>query len=115
MPLTQKALDRLARLGYTAEPDLRFWRGLWESEGESFFWGVLRSEAKAAGEYRRWFRRLVAFAADCRRAVSPSPRAIAGTPSRTAATVGPADPAEVREHRRGVRAGEPAGLGHHPS
>jgi hypothetical protein len=67
--LTQQALQRLGQLGYASEPELRFWRGLWESEGESFFWQFLRSEEKAAEEYRQWFPRLQEFAADCRRAV----------------------------------------------
>jgi hypothetical protein len=72
MPLTPQALDKLARLGYAAEPELRLWRGLWESEGEAFFWSFLGSHERAADEYRLWFPRLQSFAADCRRA-APAP------------------------------------------
>jgi hypothetical protein len=60
---------RLARLGYTTDADLQFWRRLWQSRGESFFLGFLREEEKAAAKYRRWFPRLQAFAAECRLAV----------------------------------------------
>jgi hypothetical protein len=67
--LSAKAVRQLARLGYVTDADLRFWQRLWQSEGESFFWGFLRKEEKAADEYRRWFPRLQAFAAECRRAV----------------------------------------------
>jgi len=67
--LSDKALRRLARLGYTTEVELQFWKGLWQSQGESFFWGFLRKEEEAAEEYRCWFPRLQAFAAECRRAV----------------------------------------------
>jgi hypothetical protein len=70
--VSAEAVERLARLGYATEADLRFWRGLWQSEGESFFWGFLRKEEEAANEYRRWFPRLQSFAAECRRAV-PTP------------------------------------------
>ena len=70
MPLTQQALQRLGQLGYASEEELRFWRGLWQSQGESFFWSFLQSKEEAAEEYRQWFPRLQAFAADCRRTVS---------------------------------------------
>jgi hypothetical protein len=66
--LSAQAVQRLARLGYASDADLRFWQELWQSEGQSFFWGFLRKE-EAAEEYRRWFPRLQAFAAECRRAV----------------------------------------------
>jgi len=69
MALSKKAARHLARLGYTTDADLKFWRDLWEREGESFVAGFLRQEEKAAQEYRRWFPRLQAFAAECRRAV----------------------------------------------
>jgi hypothetical protein len=65
-------LQRLAALGYASEEDLRFWRGMWQSEGESFFWGFLQAEEACAQEYRVWFPRLQAFAAECRR-VAPVP------------------------------------------
>jgi hypothetical protein len=74
MALSAEAVERLAQLGYTTDANLKFWRDLWESEGESFVWGFLRKEAAAAQEYRRWFPRLQAFAAECRRAV-PIPAA----------------------------------------
>jgi hypothetical protein len=70
--LSAEAVQRLALLGYTSDSDLRFWRELWKSQGESFFWGFLRKDEEAAAEYRRWFPRLQAFAAECRRAV-PAP------------------------------------------
>jgi hypothetical protein len=66
--LSAEAVRRLARLGYATDADLRFWQGLWQSEGEPFFWGFLRKEEQAADEYCRWFPRLQAFAAECRRA-----------------------------------------------
>ncbi len=74
MALSAEAVERLAQLGYATDADLRFWQGLWQSEGESFFWGFLRKEEQAAEEYRRWFPRLQAFAAECRRAI-PVPAA----------------------------------------
>jgi hypothetical protein len=67
--LSAEAVRRLARLGCSTDADLRFWHGLWQSEGELFFWGFLRKEEEAADEYRRWFPRLQTFAAECRRAV----------------------------------------------
>ncbi len=70
MALDEEAVQRLAALGYTTEADLRFWQELGQSEGESFFWEFLRGQEEAAEEYRRWFPRLQAFAAECRRAVS---------------------------------------------
>lgn len=69
MGISAQGLERLGRLGYTSEDHLRFWRHLWQSEGESFFWGFLQSEEQAGEEYRRWMPRLVAYAAECRRAV----------------------------------------------
>jgi hypothetical protein len=69
MALSDKAMQRLAQLGYAGEADLEFWRELWQSEGESFFWFFLSKREKAAEEYRRWFPRLQAFAVECRRAV----------------------------------------------
>src|SRR5207302_1562474 len=67
--LSEKATRRLAQLGYVGDASLKFWQGLWQSEGESFFWGFLREEEKAAAKYSRWFPRLRAFAAECRQAV----------------------------------------------
>jgi hypothetical protein len=67
--LNEEAMQRLARLGHASDADLSFWRDLWQKQGESFFWGFLRKEEEAAGEYRRWFPRLQAFAAECRKAV----------------------------------------------
>jgi hypothetical protein len=69
LALRADAVQRLGRLGYATDVDLRFWRGLWESEGEAFFWEFLRKEEQAADEYRRWFPRLQAFAAECRQVV----------------------------------------------
>jgi hypothetical protein len=77
--LSAKAVERLARLGYVTDADLRPWRWLWQSESESFFWSFLRKEEEAADEYRRWFPRLQAFAAECRRA-APVP-AVASFPA----------------------------------
>jgi hypothetical protein len=67
--LSETAIERLSRLGYTDDAALKFWRDLWQAEGESFFWGFLRKEEEAAGEYNRWFPRLQTFAAECRQAV----------------------------------------------
>jgi hypothetical protein len=67
--LSEKAIQRLAQLGYAGDAELKFWRDLWQSEGESFFWGFLRKEEEATGEYRRWYPRLQAFAAECRQAI----------------------------------------------
>jgi hypothetical protein len=69
LQLSEEAIQRLARLGYAGDAELTFWRKLLQSEGESFFWGFLRKEEEAAGEYRRWYPRLQAFAAECRQAV----------------------------------------------
>ncbi len=69
MALSEIAMQQLARLGYATDAELKFWQGLWQSEGELFFWGFLRKEEEAAEEYRRWFPRLQAFAAECRQAV----------------------------------------------
>jgi hypothetical protein len=69
MALSTNAMQRLARLGYITDAELKFWRGLWQSEGESFFWGFLRKEEESATEHSRWFPRLQAFAAECREAV----------------------------------------------
>jgi hypothetical protein len=65
--LSDKAMKRLARLGYATDDELRGWQWLW-SEGGSF-WGVLHEAEQAAKKYRRWFPRLQAFAGECRRAV----------------------------------------------
>ena len=69
MALSAEAVQRLARLGYSTDADLEFWRWLWQSEGESVFWGFLGKSEQAADEYRHWFPRLQAFAAACRRAL----------------------------------------------
>jgi hypothetical protein len=69
MALSAEAVKRLARLGYATDADLRFWQGMWQSEGESSFRSYLRKEVEAAAEYRHWFPRLQAFAAGCRRSV----------------------------------------------
>jgi hypothetical protein len=62
-------MQRLARLGCASDAELKFWRDLWQLEGEPFFWGFLHKEEEAAGEYSRWYPRLQAFAAECRQAV----------------------------------------------
>lgn len=80
MPLSQDARDRLARLGYTTPADLQFWERLLESEGVSFFKDFLERDEEAASECRRWLPRLLAFAADCRRA-APAPDPAAFTPA----------------------------------
>jgi hypothetical protein len=67
--LREKAVQRLARLGYVTDAGLKFWRGPWQSEGESFFWGFLQKEEATAEEHRRWLPRLQAFATECRQAV----------------------------------------------
>jgi hypothetical protein len=67
--LSAEAEERLARLGYATDADLRSWRWLWQSEGESFFWFYLRKEEEAADEYRRCFPHLQVFVTECRRAV----------------------------------------------
>ena len=69
--VSEEAVQRLARLGYATEADLWFWRDLWRSDGESFFWSFLRKTEEAAEEHRRWFPRLQDLAAECRRAVPP--------------------------------------------
>lgn len=68
MALSTKALQHLARLGYAAEADLRFWRWLWESRGEPAFWAMIREVKKTVKDYDHWFPRLQAFASECRRA-----------------------------------------------
>lgn len=73
MALNEKAMQRLARLGYVQDAELTFWRDLWQSEGESFFWFFLRKKEKATEEYRHWFPQLQAFAAGCRQAVPVPP------------------------------------------
>jgi hypothetical protein len=70
--LSDRAVQRLAALGVTGEPARRFWRNLWQCEGESFFWGFIQREEEAAAEYCQWFPKLQAFAAECRR-VLPAP------------------------------------------
>jgi hypothetical protein len=67
--LSAEAVQRLARLGYATDADREFWEDLWQSEGESFFWGFLRKNEEAADEYRRGFPLLKAFAGACRHAV----------------------------------------------
>jgi hypothetical protein len=64
--LSEKAIQRLARLGYVTDAHLAFWRRLWQSESESLFWSFLEKEEGAAEEYRLWFPRLQAFAAASR-------------------------------------------------
>lgn len=80
MALSENATRRLAQLGYVGDAALKFWQGLWESEGESFFWGFLRKEEEAAQAYSRWFPRLQAFAAECRQA-APVPAADSLSPT----------------------------------
>jgi hypothetical protein len=77
--LSDKAVRRLAALGVTGEAALRFWTDIWQSEGESFFWRFVEKEEEAAAEYRRWFPRLQAFAAECRRTL-PAP-VVSGLPA----------------------------------
>jgi hypothetical protein len=78
--LSEKATQRLAQLGYVGAAALKFWEGLWQSEGESFFCGFLRKEEEAAEAYSQWFPRLQAFAAECRKAV-PVPSADSFSPT----------------------------------
>jgi hypothetical protein len=64
-------MRRLAQLGYTSDEQLKFWRDVWQKpEDDPLFWDFLRQEEQTAREYRRWFPRLQAFAAECRRALS---------------------------------------------
>lgn len=66
MALSEKAKKRLAQLGYVGDAALSFWQGLWESEGESFFWDFLAKDEEAAKKYREWFPKLQRFAYECR-------------------------------------------------
>ena len=65
--LSERAVQRLARLGYADESELEPWRSLWRQDGETSFWSRLFEEERVE-RYRRWFPRLQAFAAECRRA-----------------------------------------------
>ena len=69
MSLSEKALQELARLGYTADAELRFWQDLWQSAGESLFWRYVQSEIETSARYEIWFPRLQSFAVECRQAV----------------------------------------------
>lgn len=69
MSLPPEALDRLSRLGYTAEEAEAFWNRFCAPGDDSMAWWSLDSEETAAAEYRVWFPRLQAFVAECRRAV----------------------------------------------
>jgi hypothetical protein len=70
--LSPEAVQRLVRLGYQTDADLRYWRWVRKTLGESGFWGFLGKSEQAAEEYRRWFPRLQGFAAECR-GVVPAP------------------------------------------
>jgi hypothetical protein len=69
MSLGADAIGRLARLGYTSDLELRHFREMAEAEGRGFVEGFLERLEEAAKEYERWFPRLQAFAAECRRVV----------------------------------------------
>lgn len=67
MSLDSQAIESLAALGYESDSDLQFWRRLWDDEGKEFFWSYLKSEQKAAEDYRTWLPQLVEYADACRR------------------------------------------------
>lgn len=73
MALNAEAVERLARLGYTTEAQLKYWQWVWQQpESQLFFSDFLRQEEEAADEYRRWFPQLQEFATVCRRALPVS-------------------------------------------
>jgi len=72
MTLSAEVIQRLNKLGYVTEEDLRFWRRIW-AEDKPVFWVSLRKEEESGENYRRWFPRLQEFAAECRRRI-PVPR-----------------------------------------
>lgn len=65
-------IERLTRLGDFTEDRLKYWRNLWISNGEKFFWYSLRVDEETAEEYRQWFPKLQEFAA-ARRREAPVP------------------------------------------
>lgn len=67
--LSENTIQRLTRLGYLTDSDLINWQQIRDSLGEASFHCYLAEEEKAAEEYRHWFPRLLAFAAECRQAV----------------------------------------------
>src|SRR3989442_3943741 len=78
MALSAEIIERLNRLGFITEEDLKFWRRIW-AEDEPVFWVCLRKDEEAAEQYRRWFPKLQEFAAECRRSI-PVPRVESFTP-----------------------------------
>jgi len=72
MALSAEVIQRLNKLGFVTEDDLKFWRSICV-EDEPVFWVCLRKEEERTEEYRRWFPRLQEFSAECRRRI-PVPR-----------------------------------------
>src|SRR5438874_3664433 len=68
MGLSAEVIQRINRLGFVTEDDLKFWRSMW-LENEPVFWVSLCKQEEAAENYRRWFPRLQEFAAECRRKI----------------------------------------------
>jgi hypothetical protein len=68
MGLSPEVIQRINRLGFVTEDDLKFWRSMW-LENEPVFWVSLCKQEEAAENYRRWFPRLQEFAAGCRRRI----------------------------------------------
>jgi hypothetical protein len=67
--LSEESIQRLARLGYTTEAELKYWRDLLQSAGEPIFAIYLGKMEESIQEYHHWFPRLQAFAAECRQKV----------------------------------------------
>ncbi len=68
MALSQEAIRQLDDLGYTSDKEREFYRSIWESEGESFFWGFLEKEQESRDACGHWAPRLREYAAQCRNA-----------------------------------------------
>lgn len=75
MPLNERAIGELSRMGYPLRtPDLRRWDRMWDEQGEAFFWSFLDHERQVREQADRWYPLLRAYAAECqRREPSPDP------------------------------------------
>jgi hypothetical protein len=69
MGLSPEVIQRINRLGFVTEDDLKFWQSIWADLDEPAFRVFLRKEEEAAEQYRCWFPRLQEFATECRRKI----------------------------------------------
>jgi hypothetical protein len=82
MPLDQRAIQALSRMGYSLRaPELRWWDRIWDEEGDAFFWWFLERERRVREQADRWFPVLAAYAAECRRR-SPIPDVVGLSPAK---------------------------------